>query len=249
MDLDGATVLLLLVAGFLAGFVDSIAGGGGLIGIPALLFAGAGPLTALGTNKVQAIFGAAAAARTYVRSGHVKTEAVARLVPISFAAAGVGALLATRMPTQFLERAIPVALIAIALFFALAPNVDDLTRSPRLSPRLMTVTAVPILGFYDGAFGPGTGSFLMISFVALAGLGVLAATAHTKILNLASNVGAFCVFAATGAIEWRVGIMMGFAQLCGAGLGARMAVANGARLIKPLLVLTCVGMAVRLLVF
>jgi uncharacterized membrane protein YfcA len=132
VDLDGATVLLLLVAGFLAGFVDSIAGGGGLIGIPALLFAGAGPLTALGTNKVQAIFGAAAAAR---------------------------------------------------------------------------------------------------------------------ILNLASNLGAFCVFAATGAIDWRVGIMMGIAQLCGAGLGARMAVVNGARLIKPLLVLTCAGMSVRLLVF
>ena len=89
----------------------------------------------------------------------------------------------------------------------------------------------------------------MMSFVALAGLGVLAATARTKVLNLASNLGAFCVFAVNGAIDWRVGIMMGVAQLCGAVLGVRMALANGARLIKPLLVVTCVGLAVRLLVF
>jgi uncharacterized membrane protein YfcA len=106
---------------------------------------------------------------------------------------------------------------------------------------------VPLIGFYDGIFGPGTGSFFMLAFVALAGYGLLKATAHTKLLNFASNLGAFAVFAFVGAISWKIGLMMGAAQFAGAQVGSRLAMKNGARIIKPLLVITCVALAAKLI--
>lgn len=138
-------------------------------------------------------------------------------------------------------------LIAIALYFAFKPNMDDVDRAERITPFLFGVTVVPLIGFYDGVFGPGTGSFFMLAFVALAGFGVLKATAHTKLLNFASNVGGFAFFAAADVVSWRIGLAMGVAQFLGARLGASLAMRNGARIIKPLLVVTCVALAVRLL--
>ena len=141
----------------------------------------------------------------------------------------------------------PVVLIGIALFFALKPGLTDAARSPRLTPALFTLTAVPLIAAYDGFFGPGTGSFFMMAFVMLAGYGVLRATAHTKMLNFASNLGSLLVFATTGATWWAVGLAMAAAQVAGAAIGARLAVRVGARVIKPLLVITTTGMALRLL--
>jgi uncharacterized membrane protein YfcA len=247
MELDALTVILLAGAAFVAGFIDSIAGGGGLITIPALLFAGAGPLVAIATNKVQAIFGAGTAAISYARSGLVSPRTMTRGIVMAAAASALGALVATQIPADVLERAIPVALIGIALFFALKPRIDDSDRHARMSPALFGAIAIPAVGFYDGIFGPGTGSFYMVAFVGLAGYGVLKATAHTKVLNLASNLGAFAVFAVNGAIEWRIGLVMGVAQVAGAWLGSHIAMANGARLIKPVLVTTCIAISLRLL--
>jgi uncharacterized membrane protein YfcA len=246
MELDVLTLVLLSGAAFVAGFVDSIAGGGGLITIPALLFAGAGPLVAIATNKLQAIFGAGTAAVSYARSGLVTPRSMARGIAAAAGASAVGALVATRLPGELLEGAIPIALIAIALFFAFKPNIDDSDRHARMTPALFGATAVPAIGFYDGLFGPGTGSFFMAAFVALAGYGVLKATAHTKVLNFASNLGGLVVFALSGVIEWRIGLVMGLAQVAGAWLGSHVAMANGARLIKPVLVITCVAISLRL---
>ncbi|TIW52304.1 MAG: hypothetical protein E5V56_13540, partial [Mesorhizobium sp.] len=111
-----------------------------------------------------------------------------------------------------LRALLPLLLIAIALYFAVKPNMGDVDRAERLSPFLFGLTVVPAIGFYDGLFGPGTGSFLMLAFVALAGYGVLKATAHTKLLNFASNIGGFAVFAAVGVVYWKIGLMMGVAQ-------------------------------------
>src|SRR5690606_33613899 len=115
------------------------------------------------------------------------------------------------------------------------------------SPFLFGALVVPLIGLYDGIFGPGAGSFYMLAFVSLAGFGVLKATAHTKLLNFSSNVGGFIVFASVGVIAWKVGLMMGVAQFLGARVGAHLAIRNGARLIKPLLVVVCVGLAKKLL--
>jgi uncharacterized membrane protein YfcA len=246
-ELASETVALLMLAAFVAGFIDSIAGGGGLISIPALLLAGISPVEALGTNKLQALFGSGSATLAYASRGHVDVRR--QLVSAAIAAVGsaVGALTATVAPASFLEAALPVVLIAIALFFALKPQMNDIDQARRMTPFLFGLTVVPLLGFYDGIFGPGTGSFYMLAFVTLAGYGVLKATAHTKLLNFATNIGAFVVFALTGAIFWKIGLLMGAAQFVGARLGASLAIRIGSRLIKPLLVVICVTLAVKLL--
>lgn len=239
--------LILILAAFVAGFVDSIAGGGGLITLPVLLLAGASPLQALATNKVQGSFGAATAAVTYARAGHVDLRRQLPAAAIAFLAGVAGALLARSIPLDTLRVGLPVILIAIAVFFALKPGLTDADRTARISPLLFTTAIVPLIGAYDGLIGPGAGAFYMIGFVMLAGHGVLKATAHTKLLNSASNIGGLLAFALTGAPWWYIGIAMGLAQVGGAMLGARLAMRIGARLIKPLLAVTSTLLALRLL--
>ncbi len=239
--------LLLILAGFVAGFVDSIAGGGGLITVPALLLAGANPLQALATNKLQGTFGAGTAMLTYARAGHVRLQDQFLMAAVSAAAGAAGALVAHLIPADVLRLTMPVILIAVALFFALKPGLSDHDRVERMKPAVFTFTAVPLIAAYDGFFGPGTGSFFMIGFVMLAGFGVLKATAHTKTLNFASNIGSLLVFIPSGATWWAVGIAMALAQVAGASLGARLAMRVGAKLIKPLLVVTSSAMALRLI--
>lgn len=238
----------LVVAAFIAGFIDSIAGGGGLVTVPALLIAGVPPVTALGTNKLQGLFGSGSATIAYAAKGHVDLRRQLPSALLSFAGALFGALLATVLPTAVLSTLLPVLLIAIALYFGLKPDLGDIDRAERLSPFWFMAGIVPVIGFYDGVFGPGTGSFFMLAFVGLAGYGVLKATAHTKLLNFASNVGGFAGFVLAGAVLWKVGLMMGAAQFVGARIGASLAMKLGARLVRPLLVVVCIALAVKLLV-
>lgn len=247
IELAPDVVAMLAAAALAAGFVDSIAGGGGLITVPVLMLAGATPEQALATNKVQASFGAATAAASYARSGLVDLRQQGWLALIASGGGAAGALLVTALPTQALRLVLPVILLGIAAFFALRPGLDDTDRARRMTPALFALTAVPAIGFYDGLIGPGAGAFYMLSFVMLAGYGVLRATAHTKLVNLASNVGGLAAFALTGQPLWLLGLIMGPAQMLGAALGSRMAVRKGARLIKPLLVVTSTALALRLL--
>jgi uncharacterized protein len=239
-------VLLLVLAAFLAGFVDSIAGGGGLITIPALLLAGAPPVIALGTNKLQGMFGAASATWSYARNGHVRLGPQAVPALLAFLGSILGALTATVLPGKVFGAVLPLLLVAIAVYFLLRPGLNDIDRAERMRPALFGITIVPLVGFYDGLFGPGTGSFFMLAFVALAGFGLLKATAHTKLLNLASNIGGLVLFTFAGAVLWKTGLVMGIAQFAGAQIGARVAMKGGARIIKPLLVMVCLALAVRL---
>ncbi|MDZ7904916.1 MAG: TSUP family transporter [Cypionkella sp.] len=239
--------LALILAAFVAGFVDSIAGGGGLIAVPALLLAGASPIETLATNKLQGSFGSGTAMITYARKGHIDLKAQAGMAAISAIAAAGGALVAHLIPANALRIIMPVVLIAVAIYFAVKPGLTDNDSRARVSNTLFSVTFVPVIAAYDGFFGPGTGSFFMLGFVLLAGYGLLRATAHTKTLNFASNIGSFAVFAFSGATWWAVGLCMGLAQLAGAAIGARLAMRIGGRLIKPLLVVTSTAMAARLL--
>lgn len=240
-------LLLLAFAGFIAGFIDAIAGGGGMITVPALMLAGIPPVEALGTNKLQSLFGSSSATISYARKGHVNIKEQWPMAVMSGLGAVLGALLATYIPGDMLYGLLPVLLIAIALYFALKPNVGDVSRTQRIKPFLFGMTIVPLIGFYDGLFGPGTGSFFMLCFVSLAGFGLLKATAHTKLLNFASNFGSFLTFLAFGAINWKIGLVMGAAQMFGATAGAHLAMRVGAGLIKPLLIITCVLLTIRLL--
>lgn len=239
--------LLLILAAFCAGFVDSIAGGGALIAFPALLLAGASPVEALATNKLQGTFGAGTAMLAYARAGHVRPQDQLGMAAISAVFGALGALVAHLIPVEVLRVTMPVVLIGVAAFFALKPGLSDNSRAERIKPAVFAVTVVPAIAAYDGFFGPGTGSFFMMSLVLLAGYGVLKATAHTKMLNFASNIGALLIFIPSGAMWWAVGLAMAVAQVAGASLGARLAMRIGARLIKPLLVVTSTAMALRLL--
>lgn len=246
-EVTAELALILILAAFIAGFVDAIAGGGGLITVPVLLLAGADPVTALATNKLQGTFGAGTAMVAYARAGHVRLRGQRGMAAIAVVASGGGALVAHLIPVEVLRIIMPVVLIGVAAFFALKPGLSDADRSVRMPPGVFAVTAVPLIAAYDGIFGPGAGSLYMIAFVTLAGFGALKATAHTKMLNFASNAGSLAVFALGGAVWWAVGLAMGAAQVVGAALGARAAMRAGAGLIKPLLVLTSTGMALRLL--
>jgi hypothetical protein len=239
--------LFLTLAAFCAGFVDSIAGGGGLISVPALLLAGAAPVEALATNKLQGTFGAGTAVLAYARAGQVRPQEQLTMAAISALAAAGGAMVAHLIPVEVLRLIMPVVLIGVAAFFALKPGLSDDASHARMRPAIFAATVVPAIAAYDGFFGPGTGSFFMMGFVLLAGYGVLQATAHTKFLNFASNLGSLLVFIPTGATWWAVGLAMAGAQVFGAALGARLAIRVGAKVIKPLLVTVSTAMALRLL--
>lgn len=239
--------ILLIIAAFGAGFIDSIAGGGGLVTVPALLLAGLSPVEALGTNKLQSLFGSAAATIAYAQKGHVDLKKQLPSALMSALGAVGGALLAGFLPGDVLRAGLPILLVAIAVYFALRPNMGDIDRARRMTPFLFGLVIVPLIGFYDGLFGPGTGSFFMLCFVSLAGYGLLKATAHTKLLNFASNLGGFVTFTFLGVINWKIGLLMGVAQFAGARLGAAMAMKNGAKIIKPLLIIVCLALAVKLL--
>ena len=241
-------ILLLIAAAFVAGFVDSIAGGGGLITVPALLLAGIPPVTALATNKVQGLFGAGMAAITYARAGHVDLKAQVVPAILAFVGSAIGALLASKLSTEAIRIAIPVFLVAVALFFAFKPGLTDEDKIARMSPILFSATFVPFIGFYDGLLGPGAGAFYMIGFVMLAGFGILKATAHTKLLNFASNVGGLVAFAFVVRPLWLIGLAMGAAQIAGAFLGARLASRVGSKLIKPLIVVVSLLLACKLII-
>ncbi|WP_281981437.1 TSUP family transporter [Thalassorhabdomicrobium marinisediminis] len=238
--------LLLLVA-FFAGAVDAIAGGGGLIVLPVLVLAGAPPVVAIATNKVQAVFGAGTAALTYARGGHVNLRRQAPLALLAFVVAGGGALFTASLPTELIRLALPVLLVGVALFFAFKPGLDDMDRTARLTPFAVALTLVPVVAFYDGVIGPGAGAFYMIGFVTLAGYGVLKATAHTKFLNFSSNLGGLAVYALVASPWWITGLAMGLAQIAGAWVGSRLAMRVGSRLIKPLLVISASALAAKLL--
>ena len=239
--------LMLMLAAFIGGFIDSIAGGGGLITVPALLLTGITPIEALATNKLQGSFGSGTAALTYARAGHVRPSEQLPMALVSALAAAAGAMMAHLIPADLLRIIMPVVLIAVAAFFAFRKGLSDQDRVQRMKPAVFALTVVPAIAAYDGLFGPGTGSYFMMGFVLLAGYGVLRATAHTKMLNFASNLGSLVIFIPSGSVLWAVGFGMALTQTMGAWLGAKLAMRIGARLIRPLLVVTSTAMALRLI--
>ncbi|MGO4706394.1 TSUP family transporter [Microvirga sp. 2MCAF38] len=245
----GFDMLAALAAiSLLAGFVDSIAGGGGLLTLPALLLAGFDPAHAIATNKVQGSFAAASATYAFGRKGLINWRAALPLAAIAFMSGIAGALSVRFLPRPVLDAVIPVLLIGIALFFAFSPKVRDADASARMTALTFGLTAPVAIGFYDGIFGPGAGSFYMLAFVMLLGYGVVRATAHTKLLNLSSNLGSLLLFASTGTVVWPVGLVMAGASFIGAQIGSRLAIRLGSRLIRPLLVAVSSLMALRLLI-
>ena len=247
MEALGPGVLALLIANaFVAGAIDAIAGGGGLLTVPALALAGLDPVAAVATNKLNATFGTGSATWAFARAGHIDLR---RQWPLALAAGLgglIGALALAHVPRETVAQALPFVLAAVVAYFALAPGFGDRDRPPRLSLAGYAVTLVPLIGFYDGVFGPGAGSFYMAGFAALCGFGALKASAHTKLCNFASNLSSFVLYALAGHVVWTVGLLLAPAQFLGAQVGARLAIRNGARLIRPLLIVMSAALSLRL---
>ena len=244
---DPQTLALLCAVAGVAGCVDAIGGGGGLLTVPALMLSGMDPVTAIATNKAQGAAGAASSALAFARARLIDWRTATPVALVAGAASVLGALSVTLIDRRALEALAPALLVAIALYFLLAPRLSDDNAHARIRPALFAATVAPLVGFYDGVFGPGAGSFYLIGFVGLLGYGIVRATAHTKIANAASNLGSLGLYAATGAVVWPVGIAMAIFAFLGAQVGARLAMRLGARIIRPLLVVVCCAMAFKLL--
>ena len=247
MDLSLDAIALLCATAFAAGFVDAIAGGGGLLTIPALLLAGIPPVTAVATNKVQGTLSIVSALYTYNRSGIVEWRAGVPMAAMSFMIGIGGALSVHILPKEAIAALIPALLIAVALYFGLMRGLGDSDRKSRLTRTAFILLIVPPIAFYDGFLGPGAGSFYALALSALQGFGITRTTAMSKLLNGGSNAGSLLLFSLAGSVLWPLGLGMGVFSMLGAQIGSRLAIKQGARIIRPLIVITCCALSLRML--
>ena len=248
-ELSLATGLFLLSASFLAGFVDSIAGGGGIVQLPALLIGlpNSPAAEVLGTNKLSAVFGTTTAAALYRKQIKPDPKVLIGMAIPAFFGSAVGALLASKIPTSSMRPMILVLLIAVAIYTWLKPDLGKLENLRHVPKQRVQIGAIAgaVIGFYDGIFGPGTGSFLMLILVATLGYAFITASAIAKVVNVATNVGALIVFGINGAVIWQIGIIMGFANITGAIIGSRLAIRGGSTLVRKVFLLVTVVLIVR----
>ena len=240
------TLGLLFGVALAAGFVDAIAGGGGLLTLPALLSVGLTPAEAVATNKLQACFGSFSAAARFIRNGEVDPRRMAGMIACTAIGAGVGAILVQMLDPSFLRDVIPILLVAIAIYLLLFPKAGDVDARQRIGEPAFALAFGTGIGFYDGFFGPGTGTFFAVSFVSMLGYNLRKATAHTKILNFTSNIVSLLFFLLGGHILWLAGLLMGAGQFLGAQLGAHMVISNGARVVRPMLVIASLAVTAKL---
>jgi uncharacterized membrane protein YfcA len=229
-------VPLLFGTGLVAGFVDSIAGGGGLITLPVMLSLGGDPQYALGTNKLQATFGSASAAWHYAEAGAVDLRACWRACVFTFLGAIVGTLGVRQIGPDALKVIIPLLLLAVAVYSLRNPRLGEADGQPRMSRVRFDLIFGLSLGFYDGFFGPGTGTFWTMAFVLMLGFNLTRATGYTKAVNFSSNLCSLLVFALAGRVNYVAGTTMGVGQLLGARFGSRMVMARGTNFIRPVFI-------------
>ncbi len=247
MHLSIDIVALLFMVAMLAGCVDTIAGGGGLIVLPTLLMVGIPPAVALATNKLQGSGGTLVASIYFLRKQILQLRDIKLTVLMTLLGAVFGVWLVLQIESTVLKAIIPFLLIGMGSYFALSPRLGVTDQKQRLAHGPYSLLMAPLLGFYDGFFGPGTGMFMALSLVTLRGYNLTKATAHTKILNCTSNVSSLVYFLVFGKVYWGVGLIMLAGQIVGSSIGARMVLAKGAALIRPVVAVVCFLMASKLL--
>jgi len=247
LDTGPDILVLLAMVAMMAGFIDAVAGGGGLLTIPALLFAGVPPVQAVATNKLQACFGSFSATRFFVRQGLVEPRRQWRGVAAAGFGAGLGALAIQQFGSDLLVLIMPYGLMLIALYLLLSRSFGREATTARMPENGFNATLVSGIGFYDGFFGPGTGTFYSVSYSKLRGMNLVSATAHAKLMNFTTNIVSLLVFILSGQIIWQIGLAMAVGQLLGARLGAAAAVKQGVNFIRYLTVAVCIAMSISLL--
>lgn len=235
-------ILMLTAVAALAGFIDAIAGGGGLLSIPAMLLANIPPVVALGTNKLQAAAGALAASITMIKKGVIKPSSIKFAIIAAFLGSVIGSITVQLSPPDLLEKLIPFLIAAIGIYTLFAPRLGEVESTPRISEGAWQKVVAPLIGFYDGYMGPGTGMFFALGNVGLRGRQIIEATGAAKVLNLSTNIGSLIFFILGGNVLWKVGLAMMVGQTIGAYFGSHMVVRGGSKLIRPVIVLVCLVM-------
>jgi uncharacterized protein len=238
---------LLFALAVFAGLIDTMAGGGGLLVVPGLMAAGLDPISAFATNKLQAIFGTASATAQFWRRGKVRLKDHLFPAGVAFVSAFCGAATLSYLDPRLLNAIVPFILISVAFLLLLKPNLGDIPRAARISRLAGAFTLIPLVGFYDGFFGPGTGTFFALGAVAVLGIGLEEATIHAKIYNFMSNLGGLLFFIGSGRPSWVYGAVMAAGTLIGGNLGARLILKHGVGVIKPMVVAISLALSVRLL--
>ncbi|GGR31075.1 sulfite exporter TauE/SafE family protein [Streptomyces roseolus] len=247
------TLVLLCLAALVAGWIDAVVGGGGLLLLPALLiaFPNAANGYVLGTNKAVAIVGTTGAAVTYARKTKVPVGTAVRVGLAALAGSSFGALFVTMVSKEVLRPLIIVVLVAVAAFVILKPSFGvraEEDRAPLTRARI--VTAIVLvgggIGFYDGLFGPGTGTFLVLALTAVLHLDLVTASATAKIVNVCTNGGALAMFAYQGTVYWQLAALMAAFNLTGGMVGARMALSKGSGFVRGVLLVVVLSMVAKL---
>lgn len=246
MELTTQLISILFFVALMAGFIDAMAGGGGLLTIPALLLTGMNPVAVLATNKLQACAGSFSASVTMIKKGLIHPKMMKIALLFAFVGSGVGTILVQLSPPEFLQKALPFVIGAVGIYTLFSPNLGKLETTPKMSQKLYERTIAPLIGLYDGYFGPGTGTFFSLSQVVLRGRDLVQATARAKLLNFATNIASFIFFILGGQVVWVVGLVMMAGQLVGAYLGSHMVVKGGAKFIRPVIVVVCFCMVAKL---
>ena len=240
---ENTVYIILFCVAFFASLIDSIAGGGGLLTTPSMLLVGISPLNVLATNKFQSCFGTFTSTYNYYKNG-LLVDKILYFV-LSFVGSSIGTLLVSRISNDTLESIIPILLIGAAVFFITNKGPSEVKTNEKLL--ILFNLFIFAIGFYDGFFGPGTGSFFVLTFIIIKGANIMQSTAITKLLNFASNFAAFIIFALQGYVIWYLGLVMAVAQIAGAFTGSRFAIRNGEKVVRPVLVIVSILLSLRIL--
>jgi len=247
MEWTWEIIIIVVAGGFVAAFVDAVVGGGGLIAVPTLLAAGLPPHLALGTNKLAGSMASLTSTLTFMRSGYVDWRMTGKLIPLTAIGAVSGALLLQQVPSDWMRPLIVVMLIVVTLYTLLKRDwgvIRGEARKLTKAGALGLAAAALLLGGYDGFFGPGTGSFLIFTFLLL-GLDFVQAAGNAKLLNFTSNVSALIVFLALGQVAFSIGLLMGVSMVAGSLAGSRVAIRQGSRYVRVLFVTVSVLLITR----
>jgi uncharacterized membrane protein YfcA len=230
-------LLLVICGGFLAAFVDSVVGGGGLIALPVLLMAGLPPHLALGTNKFAGTLSSFTSTVSFMRSGAINKPLVFRLLPFTVVGAALGTIVLQFVPSGSLKPLVVVLLIAVSVYTLLRRGWGDQTTFSKLTAKstFYMMAAALLMGAYDGFFGPGTGSILIFIFLWL-GFDFISAAGNAKVLNFGSNIASLIMFIVFRSVDYRYGLIMGAAMVAGSVIGSQVAIRQGARYVRPLFI-------------
>ncbi|MFA4987244.1 MAG: TSUP family transporter [Candidatus Brocadiia bacterium] len=237
---------ILFCASIIAGLMDTVAGGGGLITLPCLILTGMDPVTALGTNKLQSSFGSFTASYKFTRAGLVDIRTAMPGIVLTMIGAVAGTIVVQNVSPDLLKMLIPWLLLGILVYVLVSPKLGDADVHPRMSPLPFYLVFGLLLGFYDGFFGPGTGSFWVIAIAMLLGYNLTKGTAYTKVMNFTSNISSLAVFLVGGKVIFIVGLAMGAGQILGAQIGAGLVIKRGAAFIRPIFITMVALMTLKL---